>query len=583
MASQKLVRTDYIHPTTGQPRSGAAARGESLVDMDQYYRLLEQVHASALHEFGVGLGFRVNGAVGQVDLSVLPGIALDAEGRHISLAQGGQAEVGPNADQPSTSPTLVTVAAGGATLPTAGLPSGQPHYVAVRFWETFDEASYEPLATDPVVQRLHTPWLKLHPVAGFQDDGRWIVLATVTVDGTARVTALSPDGRRGVGLPAERLELRRGASAGTAAKPFATDVASGDLRARPNGGVELTVPQASDEVSMGRRTDTTLSAAVTLPSATIQVASTAGFTTSGTLTIRNQTVNYTSRTTTTFTGCSGGTGSFGAGTEVVQRSPFSKLSVAADRIAAVRADGRETVALDSALGNITVGTQGTEGDVLVYDANGRLMITLDGAQPMIVVGGVENAGDVRVKDAGQANTVTLAGATGTAGVRRLASTAQDNVINVDAGFLRIHGIDLCLDGRSGGNKRALVDWFNNELHVNFANDYSGGVRIGGLHLADHIRTGYWEAIGDWNPGRNQWWDLVSLNTQLKSSEWDYVTMCEVGMLDGGSVHNFWWITRNASYVDNTGNLIVRWRINYNDGGNDWIPWSRSVFWLAFRR
>lgn len=583
MPSQKLVRTDYVHPTTGQPRSGTTARGESLVDMDQYYRLLEQVHGSAPHEFGVGLGYRVNGTVGQVNISVREGVALDADGRHISMAQTGQAEVGPNADQPNTSPTLVTVGATGATLPTAGLPSGQPHYVAVRFWETFDQASYDPLAPEPVIQRLHTPWLKLHPVSGFQDDGRWIVLGTVTVDGTGKVTALSADGRRGLGLPAERLRLRSAAASGTAANPVVTDVPSGELRARPNGGVELTVPQAADEIAMGRRTETTLSAAVTLPSAVVQVATTAGFATSGTITIRNQTVNYTGRTTTTFTGCSGGSGSFGAGTEVVQRSPFAKLSVAADRVAAVRGDGRETVVLDSGVGNVVVGTEGVSGDVLVYDASGRLMITLDSAQPLIVVGGQGNAGDLYVRNAAQANTVALSGATGTAAVSRLGSTASQGAIDVDAGFLRVHGIDLCLDGRSGGNKRALVDWANNELQVNFANDYTNGVRVNGLHLADHVKVFFWEENSEWNPGRDTWQTFFEMDTGLKDSQWFFVTMCEIGMYDEGSVNNFWWITDNVSFVNSAGNIVIKWNIQYSDNGTDWMPWHRSVAWLAFRK
>jgi hypothetical protein len=53
---------------------------------------------------------------------------------------------------------------------------------------------------------------------------------------------------------------------------------------------------------------TTLSKETTLPTATIEVASTAGFLSAGTIFINNQLVTYTGLTGTTFTGCTGGGG-----------------------------------------------------------------------------------------------------------------------------------------------------------------------------------------------------------------------------------------------------------------------------------
>ena len=57
----------------------------------------------------------------------------------------------------------------------------------------------------------------------------------------------------------------------------------------------------------------------------------------------------------------------------------------------------------------------------------------------------------------------------------------------DHRFVRIHGWDLILDGRSEGNKRALVD-ANNKLVINWANDYANGVETPGkLWVKDNLR------------------------------------------------------------------------------------------------
>jgi hypothetical protein len=62
---------------------------------------------------------------------------------------------------------------------------------------------------------------------------------------------------------------------------------------------------------------TTTSGSHTLPVATINVASTSGFASSGALWVNtSQYVTYTGTTSTTFTGCSGGTGVIGAGSDV---------------------------------------------------------------------------------------------------------------------------------------------------------------------------------------------------------------------------------------------------------------------------
>src|SRR2546428_11488047 len=112
MTSQNLQRTTYRDPTTtGNPvRGDSPTRAENALDMDQYYRPLERVHSSSLHGAGVASGLRVTATLNSSTIIVLPGIALDSSGQHISLASGGNTEVGPSADAPGTNPTLAPVA-----------------------------------------------------------------------------------------------------------------------------------------------------------------------------------------------------------------------------------------------------------------------------------------------------------------------------------------------------------------------------------------------------------------------------------------------------------------------------------------
>lgn len=74
---------------------------------------------------------------------------------------------------------------------------------------------------------------------------------------------------------------------------------------------------------------TTLTGAHTLPVATITVASTTGFSNSGQIIINSQTVSYTAKTSTTFTGCTGGTGTQANGSAVTQLSSAEAADVEA--------------------------------------------------------------------------------------------------------------------------------------------------------------------------------------------------------------------------------------------------------------
>jgi hypothetical protein len=243
MTAKKLSRTTYRDPTLPMSpiRPGDAARAECALDMDEYYRPLEQVHGSALHDFGVAQGLRIEATNGAPGVRVLPGIALDVAGHHISLADGGQAEV---AVDPDAQSSLTAVAATGATVPTTG-PAGDKILV-ISHRETFDAESWTLLG---VFRFIHTPWLHFKPAAGFVDSGTDVVLGRVTVNASGNVTGLAPGPRHGVGTPVEKVRLRR---ANQAASFAIEETTYGEIRPLASGGIEVAVPKGTDALVFDR-------------------------------------------------------------------------------------------------------------------------------------------------------------------------------------------------------------------------------------------------------------------------------------------------------------------------------------------
>src|SRR6266545_6070842 len=119
MPSRKMSRTSYRDPSlAGQPvRSGDSTHGESNLDVEGYLQPLEQVHGSGLHDWGVAQGLRTSATIGAAGVTIEPGIAVDRDGRHISLAAGSTLE-------PSYAETTTqTVKVGGKDVPTSSVPA----------------------------------------------------------------------------------------------------------------------------------------------------------------------------------------------------------------------------------------------------------------------------------------------------------------------------------------------------------------------------------------------------------------------------------------------------------------------------
>lgn len=245
MPSRDLSRTTYRDPTlpTAPIRSGESTRGENALDMDDFYRPLFEVHASGMHDWGVGEGLGVSARSGSADVTVLPGVALDVAGRHISLASGGDAEIG--AVDPPPIATLAEVSETGVVVPTAGMAG--THYLVVRWHETFDTDGYNVYG---VYRYRETPWLRFMNATGFSDDGTNIVLAEVTIDAAGHVTGMSEGLRREVGISAETIQIRRAERLAGSPDFEVGSGTAGNIRPRSGGGLEVAVADSSDRIDI---------------------------------------------------------------------------------------------------------------------------------------------------------------------------------------------------------------------------------------------------------------------------------------------------------------------------------------------
>ncbi len=350
MPAEKLRYTTYRNPFTpgpsGQPplvRAGNVTYGEAVVDQEQYYQPLDRVHGS-LHQWGVGAGFRVTAQIGSSEVRVGSGIGVDIDGRHVSLAENGNAEIDPNA-APGGPSQIAGVGPQGVLLSTKGMTG--KHFVTVQFYELFNDQLH---SSSTAFLMDHVPWLRIVDAGAFVQDGRELVLACVQLgEGVAGIiTALTAEGRRAVGIPVQRVALRKPrATSGTPA--VVEERAYGDIHPlRGLEGIEVTVPNPSDEIHFKSE----------------------------------------------------------------ERGLFRKLSAQAEQIVAVRGDGTETVIIDSDDASVIAGNTNEAGSVQARDAGNRLAVELDGAGAEVLAGTSGNTGNVRVRDGGGQDAVHLDGAQG---------------------------------------------------------------------------------------------------------------------------------------------------------------------------
>ncbi len=340
MPAENLTRINFRDPssTTKKPRAGNVADAEALQEVEGYDQLIEQVHGSGLHEWGVAFGFDVTVGPGSQTLIVGTGVAVDAAGKHISLAVRGNAESNPNIDNNGQSPIPLSVTPNPdpkkPTLGTVVFPTIAPvpgtYFLTVQWWET------PSVTPDGLLLLTQTPWLKLQTPPGFQDNGTdGITLARVTIDATNKVTAIDAATRRGCGLPVQQIHLKKGAATGATS---VDNVDVGGIGPHPSGagGILVAVTGSGDEVH------------------------------------------------------------FQLGPDDHKPANFAKLAINADHVVAKRG-GVETIVLNASTGSVIVGAKGIEGDVVVLDANGLHSVTLDGDFGLGVFGNPTMPGNIKVK------------------------------------------------------------------------------------------------------------------------------------------------------------------------------------------
>jgi Chaperone of endosialidase len=372
MSSLPLMRTEYWNVGTGTIRTGATAHGESVTDVENYLLPLSQMTASGFYTWGVVAGLTVSAVSGQPGLTIAPGLALDVAGHVLALASGGSAVVDPATD-PTQIQSIATVPVGasGVALSTDGI-SGDC-LLTLTFVEALGQSA---LGNAPIL--VHAPWLRLLPVANFQDTGEQVILVLVTLDANGNVTALSagpnlPDGTVAPGrqIPATHaagITLRCTSLTSSATGLTVGDVAAGQLLADgattvrlaatdPAGVLELVAGQGpgagvtavAGQLTVHTAADTAGTQAITLDATDSSV-------TAGVLRLGG-----------TQPGVSLSTGAAG-GLQIQVTDPASsveisagqgnaaELSLGVNQVALRRADGSAAIILDTANTQVGIGT-----------------------------------------------------------------------------------------------------------------------------------------------------------------------------------------------------------------------------------
>lgn len=191
--AEQLIRTSFVD-VSGQPRQGSTSLRESRVDAERYLQPLVRAHASALHSWGIAEGLRVSATIGVSGLTIGPGVALDAAGRHICVAEGGSVKLDDG--------SLAAVGQSGVEIPTTG-PMGAT-VLTIAWDEVFDRVAFH---TDQLFQMMETPLIRLRPAADFTNDGEAVVLAHVELGENGAIAAVSATERTAVGVSVGRIDF----------------------------------------------------------------------------------------------------------------------------------------------------------------------------------------------------------------------------------------------------------------------------------------------------------------------------------------------------------------------------------------
>ena len=324
MPIQELKQTHYqdatdfnINHTTQDHRQ----------DMTHYHVPLMRMHNAALHRWGIAVGLQV-AQTGPAELTIAEGLAIDAQGRMLPLAAEGATP-----GQPGQAFLHNTSAANLVKVPVAvstqGMANGA-YYATLELATTSGpEGPLEGRFLLDERRIVSTLLVKLQPTATFTPDGTAIILATVALVGGA-VTSLSGAERQLARLAVGEVVVHHGAQVG--AGPQVGDAVSGRIGPLGTGGVQVTVPGASDKI------------------------------------VLQQEGNHN----------------------------FQELTVRADHLRVINGAGREIMHVDANATTLQIGANGNAGNLLIQDATGREALRLDAAGAVLRVGGdIDVAGTIR--------------------------------------------------------------------------------------------------------------------------------------------------------------------------------------------
>lgn len=213
-------------------------------DMTHYHVPLMRMHNTALHRWGIAVGLQV-AQTGPAELTIAEGLATDAQGRMLPLAAEGATPGQPGQAflHNMSTANLVNVP---VVVSTQGMVDGA-------YYATLELATTTGPEGQPVEGRflsdqrriVSTLLVKLQPTTTFTSDGTAIILATVALVGGA-VTSLSGAERQLARLAVGEVVVHHGAQVG--AGPQVGDAVSGRIAPLATGGVQVTVPGASDKI-----------------------------------------------------------------------------------------------------------------------------------------------------------------------------------------------------------------------------------------------------------------------------------------------------------------------------------------------
>ncbi len=209
---------------------------------------LMRMHQAALHPWGIAVGLQVT-QTAPSELTIAEGLAIDVEGRMLTVAAEGQTpgESGQVFVHNTSPGSLVEVP---AVVSTQDLAAGS-YYVTLAVAITVGpDGEVEGRYLFDEDRIVSTPLIQLQPQASLPPDDTAIILATVVVSEDGAMS-LSRTGRQLARLAAGEVVVRR-STLGTPAPESVGEMVSGRIGALSGGGLQVTVPQASDRVLMAR-------------------------------------------------------------------------------------------------------------------------------------------------------------------------------------------------------------------------------------------------------------------------------------------------------------------------------------------